>query len=84
MNQLLTLGYRPFIDPIELHEQWYLLLIPMALLVSLGYKAVRVWDLRQLPRQVLAMALQIILAMMGLGLAVYLFVELGLPHITPK
>jgi hypothetical protein len=81
---LLTLAHRPFIDPIELHGKWYLLLIPMALFVSLAYKAVRVWDLRQLPRQVLAMAIQVILAMVGLGLAVYLFVELGLPIIAPK
>ncbi|GDX98211.1 hypothetical protein LBMAG48_06150 [Phycisphaerae bacterium] len=84
MNHLLTLASRPFIDPIELHTQWYLLLIPMAFFASLAYKAVRVWDVKTLPRQVLAMTLQVILAMAGLGLAVYIFVEVALPLIAPK
>ncbi len=87
MNHLLaqfTLAHRPFIDPIELHTQWYLLLIPMAFFTALAYKAVRVWDVKTLPRQVLAMTVQIILAMAGLGLAVYLFVEVALPLIAPK
>ena len=56
----------------------------MAFFTALAYKAVRVWDVKTLPRQVLAMAVQIVLAMAGLGLAVYLFVEVALPLIAPK
>lgn len=66
--------FRPFLDPLELHSVWWLMLIPMALGVSLVYKAVRVKDLAQLPRQVLVMTLQIILGMIGLAVASYLVV----------
>jgi hypothetical protein len=79
-----TLAYRPFLDPLELHAYWYLLLLPMALFLSLAYKAVRVEDLRDLPKQVLAMSAQIVLGMVALGFATYLFVQYVAPAIVPK
>ena len=33
--------YRPFIDPIQIHGLWWLLVVPMALGVAVVYKAVR-------------------------------------------
>lgn len=78
------LAYRPFIDPINAHSWWFLLLIPLALLVSLAYKSVRVYDLRDLPRHTLVMAAQIVIAMIGLGFGFYLFVQFVVPHIVPK
>jgi hypothetical protein len=33
--------YRPFIDPIQVHGLWWLMVIPMALGVAVVYKAVR-------------------------------------------
>jgi hypothetical protein len=79
----LPLAYRPFLDPLNLHQHWYLLLIPVAFFLSLAYKAVRVHDLRALPRQTLSMTIQVILSMLLLGVAFYLFVEKLLPLIAP-
>ena len=31
------LAYRPFLDPLALDAYWYLLLIPIAIGISLGY-----------------------------------------------
>jgi len=78
------LAYRPFIDPIDAHGWWFLLLLPMAFFVSLAYKAVRVPDLKDLARNTLVMSVQITLAMIGLGFAFYMFVQYVLPHIVPK
>lgn len=78
------LAYRPFIDPIDAHGWWFFLLVPMAFLVSLAYKAVRVADLKDLARNTLVMTVQITLSMIGLGFAFYLFVQHVLPHIVPR
>jgi len=77
-------AYRPFLDPLDLHARWYLLIIPMAFFLSLAYKAVRVEHLRDLPRQTLVMTIQIILAMIAMGCAAYLFVQHLAPIILPK
>lgn len=73
------LGWRPFIDPTAIHDLWFLLLIPIAVLVSLAWKAVRINDVRQLPRQTGVMATQVVLAMIGLGLAAYVAITLVIP-----
>ncbi|MDX2131854.1 MAG: hypothetical protein SFY69_07370 [Planctomycetota bacterium] len=78
------LAYRPFIDPIELHELWFVLIVPLALFLSLAYKAVRVPDLSTLPRQVIIMTVQICFWMAALGLATYLFVQYVAPIIAPR
>jgi hypothetical protein len=51
MTELLAQGailppYRPFIDPIQVHGMWWLMVVPMALGVAVVYKAVRMRDLR--------------------------------------
>ena len=66
--------FRPFLDPLELHGLWWILLVPMALGVSVVYKAVRLASLKGFWRHVLIMTLQIILGMIGLAIASYLVV----------
>lgn len=66
--------FRPFLDPIELHQWWFLLLIPMALLVSMTYKAVRLQTLERYWRHVTLMSAQIIFGMIALGASTYLMV----------
>lgn len=66
--------FRPFIDPLELHQWWFLLLIPMAFLVSMTYKAVRLQSLENYWRHVLLMLFQIVVGMMALGATTYLLV----------
>ena len=80
------LAYVPFIDPIDpvrADHLWYLILIPMALGVSIAYKAVRVPDLKDMPRQVAIMTVQIVVTMIALGAASYLFVQHIVPLIVP-
>jgi len=81
---MITLAYRPFLDPIELHRLWFLLLIPLTVGIAVAYKAVRVPDLKDFPRQVLVMSVQIVLGMMALGLGAYLLVNVVLPLVAPK
>jgi hypothetical protein len=77
-----VLGYVPFIDPLDVHQWWYLLLIPVALLVSIAYKACRVESLSDFPREVAVMTVQIVVVMILLGFASFLFVEKVLPMIA--
>jgi hypothetical protein len=76
------LAYTPFIDPIEAHSWWYLLILPCALFTSIAYKAVRVYDLRTFPKEVAVMTVQIVVVMALLGFASFLFVEKVLPLIA--
>ncbi len=68
------MGYRPFIDPISIHEHWFWLLIPMAVGIAIVYKAVRLKDMDRYWRAVAVMTAQIVLGMIVLGFASYLFV----------
>jgi uncharacterized membrane protein len=78
-----TLAWRPFLDPLNLHAYWWAFLAPLALGVSFTYKAVRVPDLAQLPKQTVIMTAQVIGVMILLGLASFLFLEYLLPVIAP-
>jgi hypothetical protein len=79
----LLLAWRPFLDPLNLHDYWWAFLFPLSLWVAFCYKAVRVADLRELPRATAVLALQIILAMILLGAAVFILLEFILPRILP-
>lgn len=81
---LLPLAYRPFLDPIDLHQHWYVLLLPLALFMSIAYKSVRVSEMRHLPRAAAVMTIQVCFWMAVLGLAGYLFVQHLAPLIAPK
>ena len=83
----LILAYRPFIDPIDelfdAHRWWFFFLLPMAFLISLAYKAVRVADFRDYWRLVLGMTVQIVVAIIALGAASFLVIEFLIPRIVP-
>jgi hypothetical protein len=77
MDQLL-LAWRPFLDPVNaLHDVWWLLLLPMAILVSIIYKALRIPDLRRLPLEATMLTGQIVFGMLGLGLAIHIIAEIA-------
>lgn len=79
-----TLPYRPLLDPIELHGWWCILLLPMALGVSLAYKAVRLPTLERFWRQVLLMSAQIVVAMIVLAAASYILVLVYVKFIAER
>lgn len=72
---------RPFIDPIDIHKVWFLLLIPLALGIAVTYKAVRMPDLKGYPRQVLMMTIQTIIGMVVLAIGFYLLVQVYVPWV---
>jgi len=52
MTMLITLlAWRPFLDPLPLHDVWMVLLIPLAAAMAVVYKALKLEDLTQLPRE---------------------------------
>ena len=76
------LAWTPFIQPAPAVDRWWwLLVIPMALGVALAYKATRSADVAQLPRDVLRMTVQIVLAMVGIALFLYLLVIVLVPRL---
>lgn len=73
------LAYTPFIDPLDLHAAWFLLLPPLALLIAVAYKAVRIPDLTVYWKQVFFFTLQILAGIIGLYTLSLLLVNVGLP-----
>jgi hypothetical protein len=80
---MMLLAWRPFLDPLNLHEYWWAFLVPLALGVAFTYKAVRVRDLRELPKRTAVLTVQIILGMILLGAAFFAFLEYVVPVIAP-
>ena len=79
----LLLAWRPFLDPVSLASAWWVLLGPLALGVSIAYKAVRVPHIRDFLGQTLGMTVQVILAMILLWIGCFLFIEYLVPVIAP-
>ncbi|MFT3687037.1 MAG: hypothetical protein QM783_19300 [Phycisphaerales bacterium] len=79
MTSLLTLAaagpWRPFLDPINAHSFWYLLLIPISFFIAVAYKAVRVKTLTGYWTAVVVMTVQIVLGMIALAVVFYLLVQ---------
>ena len=71
------------LDPLPIGAYWPFLLIPLALGISIAYKAVRVGSLEAYFKSVLIMTTQIVLAMIAMGVAAYLFIWFVIPAITP-
>jgi len=78
-----VIAYTPFIDPLDLHDEWFLLLLPLALFISIAYKAVRQPDLKGYWSSVLVMTTQIVAGMVALGGAFYVFIEWLVPLLAP-
>ncbi|MEL7472756.1 MAG: hypothetical protein AAGK04_05500 [Planctomycetota bacterium] len=77
------LAWRPFLDPMDVQSIWFVLLIPTAFFLSMAYRGVRLHKLDRYWLAVLAMTIQIIAAIVGLGAAFYALIEWFLPVIVP-
>jgi hypothetical protein len=74
------LAYIPFVHPIEaVHDWWYVLIIPLSFGISVIYKAMRVQSLRRFWWSVGVMTTQIVLAMIGLAIALTILVQVLIP-----
>jgi hypothetical protein len=63
MTWCLLANYTPFIDPMPIHDWWFWLLVPLCLLFSIVYKAVKCESVRQVPREALSITLVILVGM---------------------
>ena len=79
----LAQSWRPMLDPMPISEAWPFLLIPLALGISIAYKAVRVGSREAYLKSVAVMTTQIVLAMIAMGVAAYVFIYFLVPAITP-
>lgn len=82
MPDLIALAYTPFIDPIDLHGVWFWLLLPLAILIAVAYKAVRVPEMSKYVRQTALFSAQIIFGIIGLYIASIITLNYILPAIT--
>lgn len=80
---LASTGWRPFLDPIHLHRQWFLLLVPLAFGIALTYRAVRVATFEKFWRKVLILTFQVVFSMILLGIGAYLFIQVAVPMLLP-
>ena len=70
-----SIGYTPFLDPLAVGEFWLLLLVPLVLAIAIVYKAIKLEDLSQLPRQVTWLSLQIVCFMVLAAAILWLLTE---------
>lgn len=81
----MMLGWRPFLDPIDAHAWWFALMVPLALGISVAYRAIRlerVGDGRYW-WSVVVMTVQVVAAMILLGAASYVFIQVIVPRLVP-
>lgn len=77
------IAYTPLVDPIEVGRFWWTLLPPLALLIAVVWKALRMGSLRRYPLNVAIMTFQIVAAMALLGLGAFLFIQYVAPLVLP-
>ncbi|MCA9293788.1 MAG: hypothetical protein KDA20_08240 [Phycisphaerales bacterium] len=72
-------GGTPFIDPMNIHDQWWLTVIPLVFLVAMAYKGTRVQDLAHYWRQVWLMTLQTLIGLILFAFGVHVLLEWIIP-----
>lgn len=71
------LAWRPFLDPIDITGYRLWLMLPLILVVAVVYKAIKIDDLRKLPRQSVVLFLQIFSFMILALIALWLLAEIA-------
>lgn len=76
LSSCTLLAWRPFLDPIQIHEQWPWLMLPLVLVISLVYRTLKLPTLDHLLRETIQLTLYIIIFMMALaGAVLWIIVE---------
>ena len=74
------LGWTPFLEPMNaMQSWWYLLLIPLVFGISVIYRALRVEDYAIYWQSVIIMTVQIVLGIVGIAIALGVFVQWVIP-----
>jgi len=71
-----TAAWRPFLEPLDLHEHWMWLIIPVAIAIAVVYKALKLDDFRRLPWEATRLAAIIVAAMAVAAVALWALNEL--------
>lgn len=72
-----ALAFRLFLEPMPLDDYWLVLLVPLAIVIAVVYKTIKLDDLAQLPSQAVYLATQILLFMVLAAAALWLVTELA-------
>lgn len=68
--------YRPFLDPMPIHNWWYWLLLPLCLLFSVVYKSAKCDNPRDIPRAAVSITFWILLGMAAAAVVLTVAVKL--------
>ena len=69
-------AWRPLLEPMPVDRHWPWLLLPLAVLIAIAYKAVKVEDLADIRRQVIVLSTQIVVGMILAAAALWVLVAL--------
>ena len=73
-----------FIDPLQAHDAWYLMIVPMVIFIAVGYKAVRTRNMDNYWREVLVFVIQVLGGMGLLALAFMVVINFVVPVLAPR
>lgn len=67
------IAFSPFVDPLYGGwDWWYLMLLPLALLIALVYKTMRCENLAEVPRQTLLASAKLLGAFLGCAVGLWI------------
>jgi hypothetical protein len=67
--------YTPLVDPLPIHDWWFWLLLPLCLLFSIVYKAVKCESVKQIPKEALSITLFILAGMAAAAVVLTVIVK---------
>ncbi len=73
---LVSLAYRPFLDPIPVDRFWMFFALPLVVVIALVYKSIRMNSLEHLTRETLKLSLQILIFMVAAAVVLWLIAAL--------
>lgn len=71
------LAYVPFLDPLTLHQLWYLLLIPLVFAIALVYKTLKMPTLKRLFAESVRLTAYILSLMIIFAVFLYVLVQMA-------
>ena len=61
--------YVPFVKPMPIWDYWYVLLLPLCLIIAVVYKSIRCYTMDRVPREALTLFVFILAVMLAAGAA---------------
>lgn len=67
-------AWRPFFDPLDFHEAWPILLVPLVIAIAIVYKTIKTPALHQIPLEVAKLTAYVVILMIGAALLLWALV----------